>query len=404
MTRDRKAKKTTRARMAASGVSYLDARRADRDAERSGAAILSQQLGQEFHRRGWPVVVEHIPVYGQRLLYAGPLRAAIDDPTVDPDDDYGAELPKYRAPADRSAGAVSLAAPGTGEHPDFYYDDTLEPSAGAAAIVEAASAGLSAARGRALAQLTATDECSVCGEQYPDEHLMKPTSAALPACPACIFDGDLTMARAAPTALAFDLDRLLCEDLAAPAAWAAVTTLLTSAASPGLAERLGEDWWAHGTAYVPTERWSDPNLGWIWLPPTARRPGWLGGLGPGARPDVLVEALDAAHPALRAEFMLRAREDWDEEDEESEATERLTPTALALGWANAVTYAVALTTHAAEHPEMRRDWHVTESFDALDEHLAELGAETDSVLLETTLEAGLAVLDCSPAFPETRLG
>ncbi|ARZ72601.1 hypothetical protein SMD11_7025 [Streptomyces albireticuli] len=146
-----------------------------------------------------------------------------------------------------SGEAMVLALPGTTPPAD---------------IVSKVREELACTRAAKVRELVNDAECSLCGDRYPAAHLLPATeSDRLLLCPFCVFDGDILGGH--PLRLAYLIDELTDEDVAAPAGWAAVTALLACAAGPGFRERL-ED----GDALrVPLPHWFDPGQVWVWLPP-----------------------------------------------------------------------------------------------------------------------------------------
>ena len=122
MTANRKQKKTTRSRAAAEGVPYLVARRAETgDGPGPSARALAEEVASLVEQRGWPVETEPTPQFADWLLYTGPMRIAVSDPGLDPDDDLVLGLDEAaRAAAEQvPAGPVWLSAPFLGERPDL---------------------------------------------------------------------------------------------------------------------------------------------------------------------------------------------------------------------------------------------------------------------------------------------
>jgi hypothetical protein len=389
MTRDRARKRAIRARMAETGESYTAARR------RVGGGwpkVLARRLHADlvaaFRGAGWPVEVEPRPQHGQYYAFPGPVwlslgRAGPFDPfddDGDPDDEVRVDLTR---PLEVHVTAPHLAGPDD----RFRVEATLE---GDRPVEElAASVARLVAEGRSIAVSAVVDDaaCAICGDRYPDEHLLTPTEhEGLAVCPACAFDGDL-LPPGFTAALTWQLDQLLGMDLAAPAGWSAVAALLANAARPGLAERLEPQWRDYGVVGFSPWRWSAPGAFWIWLPPAARRPRCLERFGPGARLVTIVEAVDRAHPELRRRVRDELRESLEVHDE-SEPD----PFVEAV-WPAVIAYVVAFTTQAAERPAHRPPLtHVTYSFDTLADHLDQVGSNVDETDLKITLGVGLEMV------------
>ncbi|MFF2628660.1 hypothetical protein ACFVUN_23150 [Kitasatospora griseola] len=146
-----------------------------------------------------------------------------------------------------------------------------------------------------------------------------------------------------------------------------------------------------GGLYIPAEHWADPSLLWIWLPP-GPRPAALAGLGPGAGLKAVVDAVEHAHPDLRARFRATLAEDLEEDPDEPEA-EREDYLVEEL-WPAVIAYAAALGTQGRERPGHRPPWHLlSDSFEpgTLADHFEGRGSDLDGggLAVTFTLEAGV---------------
>ncbi|MFE0460426.1 hypothetical protein ACFW1A_14385 [Kitasatospora sp. NPDC058965] len=337
-----------------------------------------------FSAAGWPVESDGFAEGGQWAGYPGPLwslmsRPSQEDWDADPDDADRVDLtavPEFTFIAPR----ISI---NTGEAMVHRVPATTGP----ADLVAEVSAALAQARGQEIAKLADAASCSICGDRYPKQHLLAPTTSdKLTVCPACVFDGDL-FAAAHPTRLAFEIDRLINEDLTVPAGWSAVVALLACGGGEAFVDHLGQA----GGLYLPAEHWSDPLLLWIWLPP-GPRPAALTALGPGASLKAVVAAIDIAHPDLRERFRAALAEDL-EEDPDDPQTDREDYLVESL-WPAVIAYAVSFGTQSQERPGHRPPWHVlSDSFEpgTLADHFEELGSELDggSLAVTFTLETGV---------------
>ncbi|MBO2448660.1 hypothetical protein J4573_16280 [Actinomadura barringtoniae] len=122
-------------------------------------------------------------------------------------------------------------------------------------MVEHGARFLAAARADAVAVLRNDRACAICDDRYPAGHLLAPRGEGVTVYPACAFDEDLGGADTAQ--LTFFVDRLLHDDLAAPAGWSAIIAFL-ACARPGLGDQLEQWWHDRGTLYVPLGYWNDP--------------------------------------------------------------------------------------------------------------------------------------------------
>lgn len=382
MTRDRARKQATRA--TADGR-YARADRMNKEAVRSIlTADVQRDMIAAFREAGWPAESDSFPEGGQWSGYPGPVWSLLSRPgeaplEADPDDADRHDLtvaPEFTFIAPR----ISI---NSGEAMVLKQSGSANP----AELVKAVSASLATARRQEIGKRADDDSCAICGDNYPADHLLSPTSTeTLTVCPSCVFDGDL-FADADPASLAFAIDHLLDEDLSVPAGWAAVAALLACAGGENFAARLND----LGPFNIPGEHWSDPGLLWIWLPPQDR-PAALAALGPGAGLAAVVAAVETAHPDLRDRFRARLAEDLDDDPEETgtvsedHLVEEL--------WPAVVAYAVALGTQAQERSGHRPPWHVlSDSFEpgTLSDHFEEMGSQLDADRLGVgfTLDVGV---------------
>lgn len=217
------------------------------------------------------------------------------------------------------------------------------------------------------------EPCPICGDRYPEHHLLKNSPSAPPVCPACIFDGDQPYRTDLPY-LAVALDQLLHDDLAAPAGWDAVAAVLSLTCGPNLGTRLERELKERGGWPIVMERWGAPlTRSWIWLPPSAHRHEAFKHLGAGATAAALVDAVDRYAPGAQtaAKALCRAAE------------VRWRP-AL---WPCAVAYAVAFSTQGHERDRHRRPLHVVHSLsDGLSQTMKPFAVTGDASNVEYGLE------------------
>ncbi len=393
MTRNRVQQRAIRERMASTGEPYTVARghvaqpEAGTDARGEPGPLLAAdvraRLIAAFRAAGWPVSADASFDQGEYRCYAGPvtIRVRRDLPTaLDVDDPDDPSLDLHHPPTVEASAPLIETGPRAVE---LALDGALPATDLVCAIHDATGT----ARATAVAAVTDDDECRICGDPYPAAHLLDPSGDGdLPVCPACVFDGDLTQPPV-PGLLAYQLDELLDSDLAAPAGWAAVVALLACAAGPGLYERLRRLGRRAGTLYLPNAHWADPGQLWLWLPPAAHRPAALRGLDVGASLGAVTAAVEEAHPDLAARVNDELRASW-LESHDGDAPERFT----ARIWPAVIAYVVTLAGQAADRPAYRPSWHVVESFDALPDHLHQLGTDLDLDHLHATLSVGLDIV------------
>lgn len=234
-------------------------------------------LVAEIRRRGWPVEVEQCWLDGEWVCYPGPARVGIGhSPRLDLDDENPLAKLGIEEPGPLR---IHLSAPqtlrrnGPGE-----LDMLVGADVGARAAVDELASSLRSARWAGLALLRDDAACSLCNDAYPSAHLLSPHQSAsgVGVCPACIFDGDLVDIQ--PAYVAYQIDQLLLDDLAAPAGWAGVATLLAALGGDNFASGLAVEWENTGMVYLPMPFWDDAGDSWIWInadvgPLRALRPG-----------------------------------------------------------------------------------------------------------------------------------
>ena len=170
----------------------------------------------------------------------------------------------------------------------------------------------------------------------------------------------------------------------------------TCATRPGLHGRLRQLGRRAGTLYLPNEHWADPDQLWLWLPPTTSRPAALRGLGAGASLAAITAAVSHAHPDLPAQVSEELDASWREScDDDGDAPERF----IARIWPAVIAYAVTFAAQATDRPSHRPPWHVVESFDALPDHLRQLGTDLDIDHIHATLSVGLDILTDTLGLP-----
>ncbi|WP_329081299.1 hypothetical protein [Streptosporangium sp. NBC_01469] len=206
------------------------------------------------------------------------------------------------------------------------------------------------------AEPKSTTPCAICGDRYPEHHLLAIRAQADPVCPACVWDGDQRY-RADLPYLAVQIDQLLNQDSSAPAGWAAVAAVLALTCGANLGRRLERElkrrrgWplvMPRGDQPLVMPRWDQPlDQSWIWLPPREGRHPAFARLGAGASLAAITEALERHDPTVREQARRLCRE----------AQVRWRP-AL---WPAAIGYAVAFATQAVERDRHRKPVHVVES-------------------------------------------
>jgi hypothetical protein len=392
MVKDSARKKAARAYAQATGVPYTTAaRRTSCNGSELSTADVYTALMEALQAAGWPVESETFPENVEYRGYAGPARLTVgrayqvysfglDDP--DPDD--GDRLDLSQPP--RVEMGAPLIEEGFEVHSEVNGDRPVAEML--AEMVRMVTDG----RARAVAELADHRACAICGDLYPAEHLLAAAgSDRLLLCPACAFDGDVFQTVGHASALlAYQLDRLVAEDLAIPAGWAGPAALLACAAAPGFGARLHKVWRQAGTLFDPADRWSHPEQIWVWLPPVGR-PAPLDRFGPGARLGALVTALDEHLPGLRQRARERDAEDWRQAglSDDQPVPDRF----LDQVWPAVVAYAIGLYTQAVERPTCRPPLqHLLGSFDTLRDHLDLVDSPLDYDDVEPTLHVGIEVL------------
>ncbi|MCW2919267.1 MAG: hypothetical protein JWN52_7335 [Actinomycetia bacterium] len=188
---------------------------------------------------------------------------------------------------------------------------------------------------------------SVVRKSYPEHHLLATSPEGDPVCPACVWDGDQHW-RADLPYLAVQIDRLVDQDLSAPAGWAAVAVVLALTCGANLGRRLERELNQRGGWPIVMERWDQPmDQSWIWLLPRQERHPAFAHLGAGASLAAITQALERHDPTLPTQAQRLCR------DAEVAWRPALLPAAVA--------YAVAFTTQAAERDRHRKPVHVVDS-------------------------------------------
>ncbi len=302
----------------------------------------------EIRGRGWPVEVEQCWLNGEWVCYPGPARVGVGRSLPIDGPHEIEELLEALAEEPTGPPQVHLSAPqtlrrnGPGE-----FDTVIAAELGAEVAVDALGAALRSARWAGLAMLSDDALCAVCGDAYPSRHLLSPDRDAPGVCPACVFDGDLLSLDAAW--LAYQLDQLLVDDLAAPAGWAAVATMLAALGSDTFSSQLVVAWKDTGLVYLPMPFWDDAGDSWLWVNATE---GPLAALRPGTSTGRLAATIASTYPEARrrVEREFRAltgiRLDWEL-------------------WTAALAYVVSFDTQARDRAGHRGPWHVLESFEAM---------------------------------------
>ncbi|MEU7195524.1 hypothetical protein AB0B04_18630 [Streptomyces xinghaiensis] len=330
-------------------------------------ADVQTNLIRAFTAAGWPVESDRFPEGGQWTGWLGPVWSLLSRPgeattQAHPDDPDHYDLtgvpelcfitPKIPI---NTGEAMVLKLPGTTSGTE---------------LVRTVSAELARARAAELGKLVSDTECSLCGDSYPSAHLLPPTeSDRLLVCPFCVFDGDILGGH--PLDLAYAIDELTGEDVAAPAGWSAVTALLACAGRGTLRDRLENA----SFLSLPLPHWSDPDLVWVWLPP-GDLPPVLAPLSPGTSLGTLVKTVERAFPDLRARYRARVADLL--EDDGSKDSQDYLVEAL---WPAVICYAVTAATQARERPTGRSPWHLLDDgFEegTLAEHFGRIGSTLDA--------------------------
>ncbi|MFE9250951.1 hypothetical protein [Streptomyces sp. NPDC007088] len=312
-----------------------------------------KDLVEEFRRLGWGAGDETELEYFGLTAYAGPVAGLSlsvgraddqgdDGEERDPDDPEQCDLgkPLYLMAMCPSGNAT------VDDFEDGLVDCSTEPVRATARRLDTGLGRARLARVRGMEEHSTTP-CPICGDRYPEHHLLGNSPGAEPVCPACVFDGDQPYRTDLPY-FAVRLDRLLHGDLSAPAGWDAVAAVLSLTCGANLRGRLDRALRERGGWPFVMERWGDPlTRSWIWLPPAADRHPMFRHLGAGANLSALVDAVDRHDPTARAEAKTMCREAdvrWRD--------------AL---WPAAIAYAVALTTQACERARHRTPYHLLHS-------------------------------------------
>ncbi|GAA2639286.1 hypothetical protein GCM10010425_49110 [Streptomyces spororaveus] len=397
MTRNRKKKLAIRAE--ADGTSHARAARLHGSAPHEIlTADIQDRLIQAFQAEGWPVENDGFPEGGTWTGWLGPVWSMLSRPgggsdlDADPDDPDHYDL--------TTVPELTFIAPRIPINTGEAMVLTLPATTPLADIVHTVGAELARARATKADALVNAAQCSLCGDKYPAAHLLPATeSDRLLLCPFCVFDGDILHSH--PLRLAYAIDALTDEDIAAPAGWSAVTALLACAAGPDLRERLeGDD----GVLRLPLPHWFDPGQVWVWLPPGDLPPA-LQDLGPGTRLDTLVSAVEAAHPDLRDRFRAEVAATL-EEDEEDGGGEDARDYLVEELWPAALCYAVTAATQARERPTGHSPWDLLgDGFEEgnMAESFHQIGSTLDADALGPmfTLSIGVPVISEALGFSPT---
>lgn len=327
---------------------------------------------QPLEQLGWPAS----PLdrdSGRYLAHCGPVVLDVSrdvehvdsaEPDADPDDPRWADRPLY-------LGAMA---------PHEAYEDDFGSGARAgaeppAAIAVRLDAELAAARWSRVkgVEPESTTSCPICGDRYPEQHLLANSPEAEPCCPACTWDQDQRYKADLPY-LAVQIDRLFYFDLAVPAGWAAVAAVIALSCGANLGRRLERELRRRRGFPVVMPWWDQPmDSSWIWLPPKASRHPAFAGLGAGASLAAITAALERHDPALRSRARQLCRE----------AEVRWRPSL----WPAAVAYAVAFTTQSVERDRHRKPVHVVDSTgDGLSQIRAPFAVSGDALNVEGGLE------------------
>ncbi|MFB6984653.1 hypothetical protein ACNPQN_39100 [Streptomyces sp. NPDC056297] len=338
-------------------------------------------LVEEFRRLGWGAGDEAGLEFFGLTAYAGPVAGlSLSVGRADDEDDGGEERDPddpERCDLAKPLYLTAMCPAGNATVDDFedgLADCSTEPVRATARRLDSELGRTRLARVRGMEERS-TRPCPICGDRYPAHHLLGNSPSAEPVCPACIFDGDQPYRTDLPY-LAVGLDRLLHEDLSAPAGWDAVAAVLALTCGANLRARLDRVLRERGGWPFVMERWGEPlTRSWIWLPPPADRHPMFRRLGAGATLAALVDAVDrhdltarAAAKALCREVGVRWRD------------------AL---WPTAIAFAVALTTQACERDRHRTPYHLVHSLsDGLCQTMKPFAVTGDA----SNVESGLAEL------------
>ncbi|MFF9786280.1 hypothetical protein [Streptomyces nigrescens] len=370
MTRNRKKKLAIRAE--ADGGSHARAARLHAAAPKEIlTADVQDRLISAFKTEGWPVENDGFPEGGTWTGWLGPVWSMLSRPgwrhsEADPDDPD-----QYDLTAVPELTFITPKIPiNTGEAMVLE----LPGNTPVADIISKVREELAGARAAKVSKLVNNAECSLCGDRYPATHLLPTTeSDRLVLCPFCVFDGDILGSH--PLRLAYLIDELTDEDVAAPAGWAAVTALLACAAGPEFRERLE----GGGTLRLPLPHWFNPDLVWVWLPPGDLPPA-LHSLSPGTSLGTLVSAVETAYPDLRDRFRAQVAANLEEDEEDSNGEDERDYLVEQL-WPAAICYAVTAATQFRERPGGHSPWHLLgDGFEEgnLADHFYQIGSTLDA--------------------------
>jgi hypothetical protein len=270
---------------------------------------------------------------------------------VDPESEHPDDAAGYDV---ETPATIHVSAPLAIDHggPDVVDHEWVPGRDDAVEAVDTIARLLADARAHRLEMMVDDASCGICGDLYPEEHLLQPHHRVPPLCPACVFDGDI-LARTDVASLAYQIDRLFDDDLGAPAGWAAVAVALTAVEPVGLHSRLEAAWRRAGTLYPPAGVWDDMDQQWLWRPTRGSLSGY-GDPRPGLSLPAAVAAIEKAHPHLRDETA-------DAMGEELGETVDIDPAV----WQVVLAYVFCFATQAADRPAQRPSWHVVGSWDNL---------------------------------------
>lgn len=331
---------------------------------------------------GWGAGDSADLVGGRYVTYPGPValevsrdvgEAGVD---VDPDDPQAVDI--------TAALYLFASCPASGGYVgDFEFgakasDETAKTTA---TRLDAELAPVRLRRVREVDEEAMTS-CPICGDRYPAEHLLPNCDQADPVCPACIFDQDQPYRTDLPY-LAVGIDRLLHDDLAAPAGWSGVAALLGLTCGSHLGRRLERELRQRSAFPVVFQWWDEPmQRSWIWLPPPSDRHEAFRNLGAGATVSAVTSALVRHIPTLEAQAKQALRV------HEVRWRPSLLPAAIA--------YAVAFSTQAVERDRHRKPVHVVDSTgDGLSQIMKPFGVAGDA----SNVEDGVKVLLEELLFP-----
>ncbi|MGO1055317.1 hypothetical protein [Crossiella sp. CA198] len=386
MTRDRARKRAARALRHNVGGSYSAAHWALTDPKQARAADIHRRLANALRAFGWPVETDILPELGEYRCYSGPATLAIET-----------EQQEWHP---LSANLIlSAHAPLMHEAPDelWAYADADQPIAN---LVSWANQAIAQGRRQALSATPGNHtECDICGDHYPQTHLLGVSDSAedqqggfFSFCPSCMFDTDIGK-RWRPEILSHHLDELLYDQFAAPAGWNAIIALFACAAAPDWRRDLQALWHGNGILPLPATHWSTPEQLWLWLPEASTRPAALRHLGCGASLGAVMNAIDQAFPAARQQATHRLNREWAENAQEWDGPPDIDPiTFLNHIWPASIAYLISFHTQSQERAEHRSPWHLWHSLELDLGRFDTMGRSDDDLSLEATLRHSIDVL------------